>query len=302
MEGQHTNMKDTFSEFHPIINLSYFLAVIISTMLFFDVYFLPISFVAAFSYALFIGGGKFIKMFLIFVPPIVLLSTVINMYTNQAGDTVLFQIGYRVFTWEAMTYGLMNALMFTTIIIWFYTYNAVVTSDKFLYVFGKIIPTLALVFSMVLRFVPLFTKRAKLIATGQKCIGKDIGTGTKKEKTRHGIKILSIMVSWSLENSIDTSDSMKARGYGLKGRTSYNNFTFSSRDLQYGIIVGTVTLITFWGIPNMGTYTFYYPYIEVIYESPIWYLVYTCSAILCFLPLLINLGESIRWKYLKSKI
>ncbi len=295
-------MKDTFSEFHPIINITFFLAMVISTMLFFDVYFLSISFVAAFVYGVITGGKKFIKIFSIFALPVLLLSTLINMYTNQGGDTILFQIGYRPITWEAMAYGFTNGLMFSAVLMWFYSYNSIVTSDKFLYVFGKIIPTLALVFSMVLRFVPLFARRAKLIGTGQKCIGKDMGTGTSKEKIRHGVKILSIMVSWSLENSIDTSDSMKARGYGLKGRTSYNNFYFSRRDIFYGSIMLILLILTFVGIPRFGTEIFYYPYIEVVYESRLWSTVYIGTAMLCFMPVLINLRETIRWKYLKLKI
>ncbi len=295
-------MKDTFSEFHPIINISYFLSVIAAAMFYFDIYLLSISFVASFSYAIFLGGKKFIKLFFIFVLPVMVLSVLINMYVNQSGETILFEISFKVFTWEAMAYGITNGLMFSSILMWFYSYNVVVTSDKFLYVFGKIVPTLALIFSMVLRFVPLFAKRAKLISTGQKCIGKDLETGTKKEKLRHGAKILSIMISWSLENSIDTADSMKARGYGLKGRTSYNNFVFSTRDICCEVIIIIATLVTFVGIPTLGSYIFYFPYIEVIYKSSAWFIIYLGTVVLYFMPILINLKEAVKWKYLKSRI
>ncbi len=295
-------MQDTFSKFHPIINIAFFLTAVVSTMMFFDVYFVPLSFLAAFSYGLFIGGKKFIKMVLIFVLPVVILSTAFNMYLNQTGDTIIFQYKYTIITMEAALYGLVSGLAFGSILMWFYSYNAVVTSDKFLFVFGKIMPTLALVFSMVLRFIPLFTKRANLIVTGQKAIGKDPGSGTKKEKTRHGIKILSIMITWSLENSIDTSDSMKARGYGLKGRTTYSNFKFTYTDGLVAAVLTALIIIIFAGIPNFGTTIFFYPYIEVVYNSLIWPVIYICAGIFCFLPLLLNLKEAVQWKYLESKI
>ncbi len=38
------------------------------------------------------------------------------------------------------------------------------------------------------------------------------------------------MVTWSLENAIETADSMRARGYGLPGRTSFSIYRFDSRD------------------------------------------------------------------------
>ena len=38
------------------------------------------------------------------------------------------------------------------------------------------------------------------------------------------------MITWSLENAIETADSMKSRGHGLKGRTSYSLYKFDKRD------------------------------------------------------------------------
>lgn len=91
------------------------------------------------------------------------------------------------------------------------------TSDKFVYLFGRIIPALSLVLSMSLRFVPRFTAQIKVISNAQKCVGRDVGSGGLIKRAKQGIKILSILVTWALENAIDTADSMKDRGYGLPG-------------------------------------------------------------------------------------
>ena len=40
----------------------------------------------------------------------------------------------------------------------------------------------------------------------------------------------SILVTWSLENAVETADSMRARGYGTAKRTAYSPFRFAVHD------------------------------------------------------------------------
>lgn len=64
---------------------------------------------------------------------------------------------------------------------------------------------------MCLRFVPKFIKEASVISDGQKCVGRSVENGSLIKRAKHGITIFSILVTWSLENAIETSDSMKCR-------------------------------------------------------------------------------------------
>lgn len=132
--------------------------------------------------------------------------------------------------------------MLVSVLNWFSCYQVVMTSDKFIYLFGKAIPAMSLILSMVLRFVPKFKNQIVKISNAQKCIGRDVTNGNMLMKAKHGMKILSIMTTWALENSVETADSMKSRGYGLRGR---NNFSicrfFMERKLdrikkKYGIL------------------------------------------------------------------
>ena len=110
------------------------------------------------------------------------------------------------------------------------------------------------------------------------------------------------MITWSLENAIETADSMRSRGYGLRGRTAFSIFRFGRRDkILLGIIIGFILyiLVGFW----QGGIAFrYFPTMQgsadQIYSISI-YLVYF---LFCFLPLIINLWEDRRWKLLQSKI
>lgn len=83
---------------------------------------------------------------------------------------------------------------------------------------------------MALRFVPRFAAQLKIISNAQKCVGRDISQGNLLTRAKNGLKILSILITWALENAVDTADSMRCRGYGLPGRTAFSNFRLDSRD------------------------------------------------------------------------
>ena len=55
-----------------------------------------------------------------------------------------------------------------TAVLWFMGWNAVMTSDKFVYLFGRILPSLSLTLSMGLRFVPRLLRRTREVAQAQK--------------------------------------------------------------------------------------------------------------------------------------
>ena len=78
---------------------------------------------------------------------------------------------------------------------------------------------------------PLLQRRLDQVKDGQRCMGRDDGIRHPVRKIRIFSKELSILIAWSLEAGIETSDSMEARGYGLKGRSSYTIYRFGRRDL-----------------------------------------------------------------------
>lgn len=298
--------RDTFSGFHPLVNMSYFVVVIGFAMFFMHPVSLAISIVASFTYAVYLNGKRVVRMGFIFMLPMIILTSVLNPLFNHGGVTILAYLpnGNPV-TLESIMYGIAASIMLVTVISWFSCFNAVMTSDKFVYLLGRIIPALSLILSMSLRFVPRFMAQIKIVSNAQKCIGRDVTSGNILQRARHGIKILSIMVTWALENSIETADSMKSRGYGLPGRTAFSIFRFNRRDgwaMAYiltcaaAIIAGAV----------LEVYRFrYFPTIRHI--SGDWHMFWTVLLfviyfVLCIFPIIVNIKEDLIWKRIKSKI
>ena len=210
-------------------------------------------------------------------------------------------------------YGVVLGAVMFVVIQWFSCYNKVMTTDKFIYLFGRIIPALSLILSMTLRFVPRFTAQLKVIRSGQKAMGRDVSEGSLFARIRHGLNMLSILVTWALENAIETSDSMRSRGYGLKGRTAFSIYHFTRKDKYVlGMMIGLSAIFT-GGCIKGAAYASYDPrillagftiqgYAAPISVSPLLALLtYLCFAAFCFLPVLLDVTETIRFSYSRRK-
>jgi energy-coupling factor transport system permease protein len=225
------NRRDTFAGYHPIVNMLYFVLVIGLSMFIAHPVCLVLSFACSFAYSVCLKGKKAVRFNLLYMLPMLVITALINPAFSHGGITILTYLpDGNPLTLESILYGVFAAFLLITVISWFSCYNAVMTSDKFVYLFGRIIPALSLILSMALRFVPRFAAQIKVISNAQRCIGRDVSNGGLLKRARHGLKILSILVTWALENAIDTADSMKSRGYGLPGRTAFSIYRFDSRD------------------------------------------------------------------------
>lgn len=293
-------MINSFKSFHPVVNFYYFTTVILFSMFFMHPIFLCISFFSAFIYSISLNGIRAVKFNVLYIIPLLIFAALINPVFSHEGVTIItyFKNGNPL-TLESIVYGLAAAVMFVSVILWFSCYNAVMSSDKFIYLFGRIIPGLSLIFSMVLRFVPKYKAQIKVISNSQKCIGRDVTNCNIIQKAKNGIKILSIMTTWALENAIETADSMKSRGYGLKGRTSFSNFRFDNRDkiTLSSMIIFTI-IISIGAIKGENTIVFF-PFIKSLPITFFSIVVYISYFLLCLVPLFIDVWEEIKWKHLK---
>ena len=220
--------NDAFSGYHPAANLLYFaLAIGLAVALAHPVC-LAISCVSAFGYAISLLGRKAFRPYLL---PMLPLAALVNPLFSHAGATRLAYLpGGNALTLESILYGVYAAVLLAAVVTWFSCFNEVMHSDKLVYLFGRAAPALSLVLSMALRFVPRFRAQARAIADAQKCLGRDISSGNIFKRARVGVKILSILVTWALENAVDTADSMKSRGYGLPGRSAFSIYRVERRD------------------------------------------------------------------------
>jgi energy-coupling factor transport system permease protein len=294
-------IKDSFSTYHPLVNFSYFTLVFLYTMFLMHPIALAISLMSAFAYSFYLEGRKAFRLNLGLLG-IIIITSIMNPAFNHEGVTMLLYLpNGNPLTLESIAYGIAAGTMLAAVIGWFSSYNKIMTSDKFVYLFGRIIPALSLVLSMSLRFVPRFTAQIKEVSNAQKAIGRDISNGGLIERARHGLTILSIMVTWVLENAIETSDSMQSRGYGLPGRTAFSIYRFDQRDKK--------ALLSILGLGGFVLFGYFFGALEWRYFPSMksnGFSLYTISVlfaylILCLMPIIINKEEERRWKVTQLK-
>lgn len=296
-------MTDRFKSFHPVVNMLYFAIVLLFAMFMMHPVMIGISLLCGIFYLLYLKGLHSILKSMCCMVIMVIMIIIINPLFNHEGMTILFYLdnGNPV-TKESIIYGVFMALLFMSVLIWFGCYNEVMTSDKFIYLFGRIIPHLSLVLSMALRYVPRFKTQFHVVRDAQKCIGRDITDGNVIVRMKNFATIVSVMISWSLENSIETSDSMKSRGYGLPGRTAFSIFRFDKRDKKVLIILLFLTGILLGGILSDEAYYRYYPTFEKDLFEWKMMILYVIYGGICLLPLIINYIGALKWNYSELNI
>ena len=249
-------------------------------------------------YYLLLNGKKGWKTILGLLPVFIIL-TVINPLFNTLGVTPLFHLGNRAYTLESLLYGTALACMFVIMMLWFGCYNKVLTSDKFICLFGNLIPSISLLLVMVFRMVPNFIRKTQQITGARKSIGKSISeTATTKEKLLSGGIVLGALTSWALEGSVVTGDSMRARGYGTAKRSSFMIYRMTRADWVLLVVMlallGTTIVAACLG-------QFAAEFVPAIELAPIsWGLaVYTCYLLI---PTALQIKEAIQWHISRSKI
>lgn len=257
---------------------------------------LAVSLACAIAYNVYLNGRKAVRFQLLYMLPMMLMAAVINPAFNHEGQTILTYLPTgNPLTLESILYGVAAAMMLAAVITWFSCYTAVMTSDKFVYLFGRMIPALSLVLSMTLRFVPKFKAQFQVVSEAQRCVGRDTSEGSILRRLKNAVTILSIMVTWSLENAIETADSMKSRGYGLPGRTAFSIYRFDDRDKA---VLGWLCFCGFYIFSGWMAGGFgwrYYPTVKGAAVTPFTVSFQLIYLALCLTPVLINKTEDRKW-------
>lgn len=294
--------RDAFSDCHPAVNMVFFLCTIALEVTIQHPAYLLAGFLSAGSYYLLLQGRNGLKL-IVGLLPLFILLTAFNPFLNQQGSIILFTVWSRKYTLEALLYGAAISSVLVVMLLWFGCYNAVMTSDKFTSLFGRLIPSLSLLFVMVLRLVPALLRKASQITGALASIGKGVGVqNSKKERLTSGMNVLSALTAWALESSVTTADSMRSRGYGTGRNSSYQIYRMKKSDwvilVMQVILVLVVAATAFAG----GTKAAFTPEFEIASLGGKHLPGFLAYCIYLLIPAALHIREDILWHILRSKI
>ena len=291
-----------FESYHPAINLIYFVSTITASILFKQPVFLMISYFSAFAYSVKRNGKRAVIFNLCLIPLIVIFALYYSSY-NHFGITVLRQnfIGNNM-TVESLLYGVTLGIIAASVVMWLSCVFSVFTADKVVYLFGRVSPKLSLFLSIILRTVPRLKAQAKKISTARKAVGRGINQGNLIQRLINAIKIFSMLITWLLESMTTTSDSMRSRGYALKGRTAFSIYRFDNRDRCLVIVLFGCLTVTLMGYLLGQAEMWFDPRIMMPPITSVSYVFYFGYAALCLLPMMLELLSEYQFRRRRNAV
>ena len=319
--------RDALTDLHPVCGALYLAGALVLTMFFLHPVLLLASLTGAAAYASSLYGGREIRKRGRAWLPFLILILLSNPLLTHRGVTVLFTLptGNAV-TLQSLLFGAASAGLFLAVLLWLSCMRRVIDSDRWLYLFGRAVPALSLLLSMAFRQVPRYAGRFREVyrqqrdlertAAGADRDGKASGSrpSAADERTASGkrpglvravsrvVRTFSIVTTWALEESVERSDSMAARGYGLRRRTAYGTYRMTRRDglflacwamLAAGIaVLAWRGFYSYWFYPAAAPLRTDLPHAASYVPVFVYYL----------LPAVMQREEERRWKVLQSGI
>lgn len=296
-------MKSTaFDLFHPVVALAYFAILLVMSMAAMQPVYLLVSLAAALALGAVLRGVRAVARSLAWQLPLVAIVALANPLFSASGSTELFRIGARAFYLESFVYGACMGVMLASVLLTFSNASRVLTSDKIMALFGGVVPTVGLMMSMTARLVPQFVRRggdiegvaractaARPVATTSPDSTKGAG---RRLRFREHMRLTSVLMGWSMEDSLETADAMKARGWGAAPkRTTYARFLFRRLDacaLAFLMVVGASAVVAAWAACAQFRF---YPFIAGFAS---WWS-YAPYVLFAALPLVMEARERIVW-------
>lgn len=292
-------MQNGFHSFHPFVQFTYYVCVATLAFYFKHPVFLLTACLILICVNLTHDGGRAFRQWIPALLTMSILIMVLNPFLVSRGTNILFYFRGKQVTLEATIYGVVMALSIAIILIMFISFNLILNGNRFLFLFARILPRTAFLTMLSIRFVPLLRRRLSEINAVQRIRGLSLTEGNLRERAKAGMLKTQILLTWSLEEAIQTADSMKARGYGIGKKTAYIPYRMEKQDWAWLILLGLLFLVCIIGgllgygkiiiYPELGTLQFYL----------LDWVLFGCMIILHSFPLIVEGKEQLKWISLK---
>lgn len=245
--------------------------------------------------------GRELKKWTTLIITMSFLTFVLTPLFNQRGNHILFYFFNKQIMLEAIIQGVMIALTLAGILALFVTFNLLFTADKFLFIFSKISQQWTLLIMIAMRFVPLLRRKIKDMQDMQSVKGLSIKEGNIKQRAKNGMQLLQMLLSGSLEESIQAADSMTSRGYGIQKRSHYQAFQMKRRDYSAFLFLLISGSILIYGWQQQIGVLVLLPQLDPFWQGGFQNILMVIWVLFIGFPIVIEGREFIKWKLYQLK-
>lgn len=226
-----------FARRHPVVLFLYIAGIMVWTMITRHPVTIAVSFVMSLAYSLYLSGWESLRKIIYPAAVLFIFTVLILPFFSHNGVTPLFYVNGMAVTKETVIYGAAMSMMLLSVLQWCRIAGVLLDSEKILFLAGKAFPVIGLMLTMVFRALPRMLEQYREIHDGQRGLGRDVSGASLRKRGRHLLTELSVLISWSLEDAMETSISMESRGYGTGRRTCFHLFTFRREDFLWGVVL-----------------------------------------------------------------
>ena len=224
-----------FDAAHPAVPALFVAFTIGLTMFSLQPVLVVISLVGAFSYSCCVRGARASVLSLRWQLPLIALISVANPVFSASGSTEVFRVGLHAVYAESLWFGCVMGMLFVASALWFQGAAHLVPFDKVMALFGSAAPVVALMVSQCMRLIPRFARQGRMIAAVQSAAtlsgGRKLGVCSARGAHGSRLRLTSVLMGWAMEDSLQTADAMRARGWGAAPRrTTYTRYRMTAPD------------------------------------------------------------------------
>lgn len=174
-----------FERCHPAVNFLFFAGVLAGCWAFSNPVYLALALLCAMAFYVERRGLRAVPVIAASLALGVAFALYYSSY-HHFGVTVLSRnfIG-NARTLESLVKGAILGGKLVCCILWLGCLHSVVTTDKIVYLFGRVSPMLALYLSGILRMVPRISRQSKKLDTARSAIGRGRGSGNVFSRINH---------------------------------------------------------------------------------------------------------------------
>lgn len=219
-----------FAMAHPAVPAAYLVATIALTMFGVQPALVALSLAGGLAYGCCIDGPAETLARLRWQLPLLAVVTLLNPLFSASGATEVLRLGPRAVYLESICYGLVMGGLLIASSLWLRAAVALLPMEGVMSLLGNALPVIALMISMIMRMIPRFVRQGRAVLAAQDVIARGRGrSGLRALRGR--LRASSALMGWAMEDSLETADAMRARGWDAAARrTTYERHRFTAAD------------------------------------------------------------------------
>lgn len=283
---------EKFKMLHPLTKIVYYSVLLIGVMSMNSLIIQIITLLFLFLLNDQADGGRQLRsswrgMLFLFIFVVILTP----LFNNRGLDVLFYFYGWPI-TLESILLGLKIGLSMVNLLLVFTHFNLNVNPRELVYLIHPLSSRWAILIVVAYRFTPLLKDKINEMRKIQILRGREVSTESLKAKVSHGSKLLGMILTQSLEYSIQSADSMTSRGYALGKRTQFKIYRMKKDDHRVLITSAMIFVVSS-----------YIKLSEKSYDLThiLFYLVIFLWLIIITFPLLMKGWNDFQWKYYEQK-